>query len=143
MRAPHRPRLPTHPCGSPVKQGVRGKVAPERPRRPPKVSPKSHGTYPLCRCATSPPDRGSRPPAILSFLSDRSERNSPRRAKPLFRFRGYSACGRATFQRRKVAKVLRACWPGPGGVALFRWQFRPARCPHEGCLCLLTAVLLN
>ena len=28
-----------------------------------------------------PPDRGSRPPAILWFLSDRSERNSPRRAK--------------------------------------------------------------
>ena len=39
-------------------------------------------------------------------------------AKPLFCFRGCSACGRATFQRRKVAKVLRACGPGPRGVLL-------------------------
>ena len=28
---------------------------------------------------------------------------------------GYFALGRATFQRRKVAKVLRACGPGPSG----------------------------
>ena len=58
-------------------------------------------------------------------------------------FRGYSACGRATFQRRKVAKVLRACGPGPRGVALFRWHSRPARCPHDGCLIIIAAALLS
>ena len=63
--------------------------------------------------------------------------------KPLFCFRGYSACGRATFQRRKVAKVLRACGPGPRRVALFRWCSRSARCPHEQCLTVITAVLLS
>ena len=39
-------------------------------------------------------------------------------AKPLFSFRRYSACGRATFQGRKVAKVPRACGPGPRGALL-------------------------
>ena len=79
-------------------------MAPERPRREPQVFPKSHGPYPLCRCATSPPDRGSRSLAVLWFLSDRSERNSPRSGEPSVSFfRGCSACGRATFQRRKVA----------------------------------------
>ena len=65
-------------------------------------------------------------------------------AKPLFGFLGgCSACGRATFQRRKVAKVLRACGPGPKGVALFRRQSRPARKPLERCLNSITAALLN
>ena len=65
-------------------------------------------------------------------------------AKPLFRFfRGCSACGRATFQRRKVAKVLRACGPGPRRVALFRRQSRPARCHQEGCLTVIATALLN
>ena len=144
MRFQRRTRLPTHPSGSLVNKGVRGKVAHERPRRQPKVFPKSHGPYPLCRCATSPPDRGSRSLAVLWFLSDRSERNSPRSGEPSVSFfRGCSACGRATFQRRKVAKVLRACGPGPRRVALFRWYSRSARCPHEGCLNFITAVLLN
>ena len=62
-------------------------------------------------------------------------------AKSLFCFRGYSACGRATFQRRKVAKVLRACGPGPRRVALFRWHSRSARCPHEGCQKIIAAAL--
>ena len=64
-------------------------------------------------------------------------------AKPLFCSRGCSARGRATFQGRKVAKVPRACGPGPRRAALFRWQSRPARCHQEGCLIFITAVLLN
>ena len=53
--------------------------------------------------STFPPDRGNRPPAILWFLSDRSERNSPPQRRNLcFVLGGCSACGRATFQRRKV-----------------------------------------
>ena len=31
---------------------------------------------------------------------------------------GYFACGRATFQGRKVAKVPRACGPGPSGSSI-------------------------
>ena len=59
--------------------------------------------YPLWPFGPSPPDRGSRPPAILWFLSDRSERNSPpQRRNFCFVLGGCSACGRATFQRRKV-----------------------------------------
>ena len=94
--------------------------------------------------------RGRRPrtfhrailPAIFWFLLHRCKRNSPPRRNLCFVLR-CSACGRATFQRRKVAKVLRACGPGPRGVALFRWQSRSARCPHGRCLNFITAVLLN
>ena len=83
------------------------------------------------------------PPAIFWFLLHRCKRNSPPQRRNLCFVLRCSACGRATFQRRKVAKVLRACGPGPKGVALFRWQSRPARCPHEGCLTVITAALLN
>ena len=83
-------------------------------------------------------------PAILWFLSDRSERNSPPQRRNLcFVLGGCSACGRATFQRRKVAKVLRACGPGPRRVALFRWHSRPARKPQDGCPKIIAAALLN
>ena len=44
MRFQRRTRLPTPPSGSPVKQGVRGKVAHERPRPQPKAFPQSHIT---------------------------------------------------------------------------------------------------
>ena len=62
------------------------------------------------------------PLTALWRLSVRTESYSPPQRRNLcFVLWGCSACGRATFQRRKVAKVLRACGPGPRGVALFRW----------------------
>ena len=101
-------------------------MAPERPRRKPQVFPKSH--FPQRRFAYF---------AAVGKVGRRSS------GETSVAFRGYSACGRATFQRRKVAKVLRACGPGPRRVALFRWQSRPARKPLERCLSFITAVLLN
>ena len=102
-------------------------MAPERPRRKPQVFPKNPN-----------------PRRFFGFflIAQKETRRRSGETSVSF-FRGYSACGRATFQRRKVAKVLRACGPGPRGVALFRWQSRPARCPHEGCLTVITAALLN
>ena len=73
----------------------------------------------------------------------RCKRNSPPQRRNLcLVFRRYSACGRATFQRRKVAKVLRACGPGPGRAFLRPWQSRPARKSLEGCLKIIAAALL-
>ena len=126
MRFPRRTQLLTHPSGSPVKTGVRGKVAPERPRRKPQVFPKSHVTRRFFRF----------------FLIAQKETRRRSGETSVSSFRGCSACGRATFQRRKVAKVLRACGPGPRRVALFRWQFRPARCPHDRYLTVIAAALL-
>ena len=37
----------------------------------------------------------------------------------------------------------RACGPGPRGALLIPWNMRPARKPHERCLNVITAVLLN
>ncbi len=102
LRAPRRPQVPACPSGSPVKRGSGGIVS-ESARR-------SRSAFLTKR----------RPPAILWFLSDRSERNSPRRAKSLFCFRGCSACGRATFQRRKVAASSQSplCSGRPGRPSL-------------------------
>ena len=86
MRFPRRSRLPTHPSGSPVKQGDRGKVAHERPRPQPKAFPQSHITRRFFR-----------------FFLIAQKETRPAGRNLCFAFRGYSACGRATFQRRKVA----------------------------------------
>ena len=108
-RAPRRTQLPGRPFYSPVKRGSGG----ERGR------------------ASEMPV--SRPRRFFGFFLIAQKETRRRSGEPSVSFfRGCSACGRATFQRRKVAKVLRACGPGPGRVALFRWQFRPARCPQKG-----------
>ena len=113
---------------------------------------KGRGPIPLIRgkCRAQRDKRGRdnskslSPLTALWRLSVRTESYSPPQRRNLcFVLWGCSACGRATFQRRKVAKVLRACGPGPRRVALFRWHSRPARCPHDGCLIIIAAALLS
>ena len=86
MRCPRRPQLPGHPFYTPLKTGVRGKVAHERPRRKPQVFPKSHVTR-----------------RFFGFFLIAQKETRRRSGEPSVSFfRRYSACGRATFQRRKV-----------------------------------------
>ena len=70
------------------------------------------------------------------FLSERSERNQ-------------RIAGGWGFKERPAANALAFQEPHPqtpvfyGGARGVRGQSYPARKPHEGCLCLLTAVLLS
>ena len=126
MRFPRRTQLPAPQKCSPVKWGSGGTWL----LKDQGASRRSFSK------ATSPGD------FLVPFASLQKELAAAA-AKSLFCYRGCSACGRATFQRRKVAKVLRACGPGPKRVALVRWQLRPARWPQEGDLIIIAAALLS
>ena len=125
MRAPRRTGLPTKQRNS-LGSGPAG--------------PENFGYFPSLE--SSPPAGGTSPKkrnrcfALRGeFLSERSERNQ--------RITG-------GIVRKESAAAVPCAFahdsPGPpfyGGARGVRGQSRPARCPHEGCLTVITAALLN
>ncbi len=128
MKAPRRPELPAKQRSSPGS----GPAGPENFGYFPSLesSPPAGGTSPKRR------NRGFAASAASFFLSDQKEtKESP----------GDVACMGKTL-RLCLASFMAHFPPDPrfyGGARGMRRQLRPARKPHERCLCLLTAVLLN
>ena len=160
MRAPRRPRLPTPPLRLPPLNRGSGGGIPERPRRKPQVFPESHGPYPLCPFGTSPPDRGSRPPAAFCLLCRRGQsRSPPQRRNLCFALREFRRLRTASFflSDQKETKEslgaahghLRCPTPPAPRPPFLRWSplwcrhSWPARCPLERCLTVIAAALLK
>ena len=127
MRAPRRTKLPAKQRNSPGS----GPAGPENFGYFPSLesSPPAGGTSPKRR------NRGFAASAASFFLSDQKEtKESP----------GDVAFGKDL--RLAPWSFMSHFPPDPrfyGGARGMRKQLRPARKPHERCLCLLTAVLLN
>ena len=124
MRFPRRPQVPGHPFYTPVRQGVRGKVAPERPRRKPQVFPKSHVPRRRFAYFADAGKVGRRPqtakyPLISrefrrccgEFLSERSERNQ-RIAGGMARRKVFGLWPQAFARHSPGPPVLRECRRG-------------------------------
>ena len=131
----------------PRKMGVRGNVAPERPRRKPQVFLKSHVTRrffgSFCIAA-----KGTRRRSGETFLQDISPPADGDLLCPRRQSRQNAAGGRGVWERPVAdAWVFQTpLSPGPpfyGGVEGAPRRSRPARRPLERCLNLITAVLLN
>ena len=85
MRAPRRPQVPGHPFYTPVKMGVRGNRERKRKAQPQRF----------------PYERYPRRFFGFFLIAQKETRRRSGETSVSF-FRGCSACGRATFQRRKV-----------------------------------------